>query len=128
MRAAIESQATTVRLLALGDRLGRKPRNEHPEVRPNSLGWRSLNKCSIPTNSPTDCYARGPMADAERRRLFDRADELHWRVGEPNKKGYVKLLCPCGNHKRWVHKTPSDPYYYLQALKWLERQPCSRGH
>ena len=66
------------------------------------------------------------MGNTERDRLFERADQLGWVASPPNKKGYIKLLCPkkCGKHKMWVHKTPSDPYYYNQRIKFLERQKC----
>jgi hypothetical protein len=57
----------------------------------------------------------------EREDVFQLADELHWRNEGPNKKGYVKLLCPCGKHKTWVHKTPSNPDYYRQRMNFLRR-------
>jgi len=49
------------------------------------------------------------------------AEALGWRVVEPNGKGYTKLLCPCGKHKKWLHKTPSNPNYFNETVRWIER-------
>jgi hypothetical protein len=53
------------------------------------------------------------LRDAERR---------GWQVDKGS--GYFRMRCPCGNHQRWVHLTPSSPNYGLNLRKWLERQPC----
>ncbi len=45
-----------------------------------------------------------------------------WSIEDP--PTYYKVKCPCGRHMRWVHLTPSDPYYVTNTRKWLERQPC----
>lgn len=42
-----------------------------------------------------------------------------WTIENPPK--YYKVLCPCGNHYRWIHLTPSNPYYGFQALQWARR-------
>ena len=60
--------------------------------------------------------------NADRDRLFEEAKRLGWtRV---DGKGYTKLLCPCGEHKTWVHKTPSNPNYYRERLKFIGRFGC----
>jgi hypothetical protein len=66
------------------------------------------------------------MAGTEHSRgeLFRIATELGWRSGGTSGKGYEKLLCPCGAHKVWIHKTPSDPNYYRHTIKWIRRQVC----
>jgi hypothetical protein len=51
------------------------------------------------------------------------AERLGWR-SERNKKGYYKLVCPCGKHLKWLHNTPSDPNYFRNAIAFLERQVC----
>lgn len=48
-----------------------------------------------------------------------------WRIDDP--PTYYTLRCPCGNHQRWFHCTPSDPNYGKNALKWGMRQPCWRA-
>jgi hypothetical protein len=53
------------------------------------------------------------------------AAELNWREVEPSGKGYLKLLCPCGKHKTWLHWTPSDVNYYKNKIAYLRRQSCS---
>jgi len=30
-------------------------------------------------------------------------------------------MCPCGSHYRWIHLTPSSPYYGGHALTWAKR-------
>lgn len=37
---------------------------------------------------------------------------------------YYRVICPCGDHQRSIHLTPSNPNYGRQALSWLRRQPC----
>ena len=49
--------------------------------------------------------------------------EAGWRIGDP--PTYYSVRCPCGDHYRWVHLTPSDPNYARNALQWLKRQPCT---
>jgi hypothetical protein len=50
------------------------------------------------------------------------AEARAWHVTKSRK--YFALRCPCGQHKRWVHLTPSDPRYERNLRKWLERQQC----
>jgi len=69
--------------------------------------------------------ARPPKLRKDIAELIGEFERAGWRVVYP-KSGYVKVLCPCGDHKRWIHKTPSDPNYCKNALQWLYRQPCYR--
>lgn len=48
--------------------------------------------------------------------------QANWRIDDPPK--YYRVRCPCGMHQRWIHRTPSDPSYCKNAIRWLERQPC----
>ncbi len=45
-----------------------------------------------------------------------------WQVTKSRK--YFSMRCSCGQHKKWVHLSPSDPRYERNLRKWLERQPC----
>jgi hypothetical protein len=63
----------------------------------------------------------------EREDVFQAVEELRWTQKKPNKKGYIKLLCPCGKHKTWLHKTPSNPNYYRERVNFLRRCECSKG-
>jgi hypothetical protein len=54
--------------------------------------------------------------------VLQRFHQAGWRIEDPPK--YYSAFCPCGKHKRWIHRTPSDPNYARNAVKWLERQPC----
>jgi len=83
-----------------------------------------LSPVQIVDSAHTDCYAKSAMGNTERERLFAVLEELGWTIAGTNKKGYVKALCGCGKHKMWVHKTPSNPYYYDQQMKWVKRQGC----
>jgi hypothetical protein len=47
-----------------------------------------------------------------------------WRIIDP--PTYYQVRCPCGDHKRSIHLTPSNRNYVRNALKWLYRQPCYR--
>jgi len=54
------------------------------------------------------------------------AAELGWRNAGRNGSGYIKLLCPCGKHKKWLKNTPSDPSFFKNASAYMRRQPCSK--
>lgn len=58
------------------------------------------------------------MPDHTRKDALEAAQELHWVVAGGGGKGYTKLLCPCGKHKKWLHKTPSNPNHFKE-----EEQP-----
>lgn len=49
---------------------------------------------------------------------------LGWEVVGVSGKGYTKLHCPCGKHKRWLHKTPSNPNHFKEAISYMRRQVC----
>jgi hypothetical protein len=66
------------------------------------------------------------MSEHSREDALRIAKELNWREDRVNKKGYLLLLCPCGVHFKWLHKTPSDPNYFVNAIGYLKRQECSK--
>lgn len=63
---------------------------------------------------------RHPKKDLED--LLRAFEAANWRVIK--KSGYYKVYCPCGQHLRTVHLSPSDPYYKRNVLQWLHRQTC----
>jgi hypothetical protein len=55
--------------------------------------------------------------------LLADAEARGWRVDRD--KGYPKILCPCPEkHMATVHLTPSNPYYFRNRRKYLERYTC----
>jgi len=60
--------------------------------------------------------------DKELEAVLEEAEERGWRVDKG--KGYFRLRCPCGNHMRWVHLTPSGGNYVRDLLGWLRRSGC----
>jgi hypothetical protein len=55
------------------------------------------------------------------------ASDLGWREARRSKKGYSKFLCPCGQHFKWFHKTPSDPNYWKNVIAYLKRICPDKG-
>jgi len=60
--------------------------------------------------------------DKEIRRLINTVIDHGWV--DVTEKGYYKFRCPCGQHLKTVHKSPSDPNYVRNTLKWFQRQTC----
>lgn len=60
----------------------------------------------------------------EIRELVDHVENHGWRVEEPQGGGYLKALCPCGDHIKRIKFSPSNPRTPLNDRKWFERQPC----
>ncbi len=64
----------------------------------------------------------------------DTKDQLEKLLADAHRQGwltpwkgkYYKFLCPCPEkHAKWsVHLTPSNPNYWLNTRKWLERSTC----
>jgi hypothetical protein len=63
--------------------------------------------------------------DKELEAIIREAEDGGWLADRPS--AYFRLLCPCGQHQRRVHITPSNPRYGLNLRMWLKRQPCWRG-
>jgi hypothetical protein len=51
--------------------------------------------------------------------------EAGWLIEDSGR--YHRVKCPCGEHQRSIHLTPSNPDYGRQALNWLRRQACVTG-
>lgn len=66
------------------------------------------------------------MPAHSREDLLKVVEEYGWTVIQPRGKGYPKLHCPCGKHKKWMKKTPSDPNAYKNAIHFILRQECSK--
>lgn len=65
-------------------------------------------------------WKKHPKKDLEA--LLGEFHDAGWRIEDP--PTYYRVLCPCGDHMRWVHLTPSGNGYVRNALHWLYRQPC----
>lgn len=65
-------------------------------------------------------WKRHPKKELEA--VLQQFADAGWRIDDPPK--YYTVRCPCGDHMRWIHLTPSDRNYGKNALKWLSRQPC----
>lgn len=39
-------------------------------------------------------------------------------------KRYRKFRCPCGDHRKTIHHSPSDPNYFRNLRAWFHRQSC----
>ncbi len=63
---------------------------------------------------------RHPRSDLEI--VLRLAEERQWEVSRGGK--YYRCLCPCGEHLKWVHLTPSDPNYPRNLRAWFTRQDC----
>lgn len=48
--------------------------------------------------------------------------EASWTIEKAKK--YYKVKCPCGDHMRTIHLSPSNPNYAKDVMKWLPRQTC----
>ena len=62
--------------------------------------------------------------DKDLEKVLEVFDQHGWRIEDPPK--YYRVKCPCGDHQRSIHLTPSNPNYGQQALRWLYRQPCTQ--
>lgn len=60
------------------------------------------------------------MGSSDRPWAIEQAEALGWTF-VPNRKGYDKLLCPCGQHQTWLHRTPSNPNYFREKIAHLAR-------
>lgn len=64
------------------------------------------------------------MPCTSRQDVLKLAKSCGWTYGGDSGKGYTKLLCGCGKHLKWVHKTPSDPHYWQNTCKKISRDCC----
>ena len=49
-------------------------------------------------------------------------DAAGWTIEDPPM--YYRVKCPCGEHQRSIHLTPSNPNHGRQAPSWMRRQAC----
>lgn len=67
---------------------------------------------------------RHPDKDLER--LLRGCESAGWRF-EKGKK-YYKGRCGCGDHRKTVKLTPSNPNYLRNVRQWFKRQRCWGDH
>ncbi len=60
--------------------------------------------------------------DKDLEALLRSLESAGWRVEKGRK--YFKGYCPCGDHKKTIHVTPSDPGYRRHLIGWLRRETC----
>lgn len=54
---------------------------------------------------------------------FMRVAEMRgWKITKGRK--YYQAKCPCGEHMKSIHLTPSGRMYLVNLRKWFDRQPC----
>jgi hypothetical protein len=66
-------------------------------------------------------WKRHPKKELEA--LLGEFHEAGWTILDPPR--YYTVRCPCGDHQRQIHLTPSNPTYVKDAYRWLRRQPCT---
>lgn len=66
-------------------------------------------------------WPKHPVKDIEI--VLEEFASLGWTVERGRK--YYSVKCPCGDHYRHVHVTPSDRRYVMNLRSWLMRQPCT---
>lgn len=54
--------------------------------------------------------------------LLRAAEDQGWTVVKGRK--YYRCRCPCGEHLKTIHLTPSDPGYARNQRAWFTRQAC----
>lgn len=54
--------------------------------------------------------------------VLEEAASQGWRVDRGNR--YWKMWCPCGEHMKTVHVSPSDPNYARNLVGQLRRATC----
>jgi hypothetical protein len=60
--------------------------------------------------------------DKDIEKVLVEAENHGWDVIPTDK--YWKLLCGCGQHKKWVKLTPSGAKYVQNLAQWFKRQSC----
>lgn len=63
---------------------------------------------------------RHPIKELEE--VLKEAESKGWEVSKDKK--YFKMKCPCGDHLKSVHLTPSNPNYKRNLLGQLGRATC----
>jgi hypothetical protein len=63
------------------------------------------------------CWRKHPRKDGED--ALGEIARLGWRIENP--PTYYTIKCPCGNHQRQVHLTPSNPNYWKQTVRYVKR-------
>lgn len=70
--------------------------------------------------TPNHSWPKHP--DKEIEYLLREMDRQGWRISRRRK--YYWALCPCGDHKKVIHVTPSNPNYIFRLNALLLNQTC----
>lgn len=63
-----------------------------------------------------------PRAKKEIEEFLRRLEAQGWTVTRGKK--YYMARCPCGDHQKTVHLSPSNPYYLKNTIKLVARETC----
>lgn len=67
-------------------------------------------------------WKRHPKKEGEE--ALQKIAALGWRIENPPR--YYTIKCPCGDHQKRVHLTPSNPRHYDEAVRYAKRT-CRPG-
>ncbi|SCX03196.1 hypothetical protein SAMN05216534_0092 [Candidatus Aquiluna sp. UB-MaderosW2red] len=65
-------------------------------------------------------WPKHPNKDLEK--LMRELDLANWIVVK--RKKYYRAECPCGQHAKMIHMTPSSAYYVNQLRQFLRNRTC----
>jgi hypothetical protein len=60
----------------------------------------------------------------ELKKLLEKCEKQDCRVLDPGEGKPYKVLCACGDHLEWVHKTPSGSRYVANKLSVFRGWSC----
>jgi hypothetical protein len=63
-----------------------------------------------------------PHPKKELEEVLQMMEARGWRI--LRRKKYFRGYCPCGDHMKSVHISPSGASYRKNLIGWLQRQPC----
>lgn len=69
-------------------------------------------------------WKRHPKKDLQK--VLELLHHHGYKIADPPK--YYSVRCPCGEHQRQVHLTPSNPNYGKDVLRWAQRWSCWRDN
>lgn len=92
-----------------------------PTCYPTVIASHPTFRGTVPNMTPGGRgWPRHPVKELEA--VLGEFYDAGWRIERLRK--YYKAKCPCGDHMKMVHMSPSDPNYVKNMLMWLRRQTC----